>query len=150
VHCSDYHSWKKEWAKVLFDYAKCSVLHIVHLRELYSEKPFLNFDDRKLSIKKIAKELVNQELAKYISKKKERLRVYWKTLDIFAEDLYEWALDQGKLEPILIYEIRESDEEFSKLPTVEIEEIFEILVKDNKGHIIKLDDGQLAFKIKLE
>jgi hypothetical protein len=36
----DYESWKTEWAKVLFDYAKCAILHIIYLRELYSQKPF--------------------------------------------------------------------------------------------------------------
>ncbi len=146
----DYESWKTEWAKVLFDYAKCAILHILYLRELYTEKPFANFNDRKNAIHEIARELVDQELAKFLSKREEQLRIYWRTLDLFADDIYEWALDNGKLEPILIYEIRESKLEFSTLPKVDLEEIFRILSKDDRGNIIKLDDGQVAFKIKLE
>ena len=146
----DYESWKTEWAKVLFDYAKCAILHIIYLRELYTEKPFANFNDRKKAIQEIARELVDQELAKFLSKKEEQLRIYWRTLDLFADDIYEWALDNGKLEPILIYEIRESKLEFSTLPKVDLEEIFRILSKDDRANIIKLDDGQVAFKIKLE
>ena len=147
---TDYQSWKTEWAKVLFDYAKCAILHIIYLRELYTEKPFSNFDDRKKAIHKIAQELVDQELAKLLSKKEEQLRIYWRTLDLFADDIYEWAIDHGKLEPILIYEIRESKLEFSNLPKIDLEEIFRMLSKDDKGNIIKLEDGQMAFKIKLE
>lgn len=147
---TDYQSWKTEWAKVLFDYAKCAILHIIYLRELYTEKPFSNFDDRKKAIHEIAQELVDQELAKFLSKKEEQLRIYWKTLDLFADDIYEWAINNGKLEPILIYEIRESKLEFSNLPKIDLEEIFRILSKDDKGNIIKLEDGQIAFKIKLE
>ena len=147
---TDYQSWKTEWAKVLFDYAKCAILHIIYLRELYTEKPFANFDDRKKAIHEIAQELVDQELAKFLSKKEEQLRIYWKTLDFFADDIYEWAIDNGKLEPILIYEIRESKLEFSNLPKIDLEEIFRMLSKDDKGNIIKLEDGQMAFKIKLE
>ncbi len=147
---SDYESWKTEWGKVLFDYAKCAILHIIYLRELYTEKPFSNFEDRKQAIREIAQELVDQELAKFLSKKKEALRIYWKTLDVWASNLYDWAIDNGKLEPILLYEIRESKEEFSYLPKIDLEEIFRILSKDDRGNIIKLEDGQIAFKIKLE
>jgi hypothetical protein len=147
---SDYESWKTEWSKVLFDYAKCAILHIIYLRELYTEKPFSNFEDRKQAIREIAQELVDQELAKFLSKKKEVLRIYWKTLDVWASDLYDWAIDNGKLEPILLYEIRESKEEFSNLPKIDLEEIFRILSKDDRGNLIKLEDGQIAFKIKLE
>ncbi|MFX1340163.1 MAG: hypothetical protein ACFFDK_16245 [Promethearchaeota archaeon] len=147
---TDYQSWKTEWSKVLFDYAKCAILHIIYLRELYTEKPFANFEDRKQAVHEIALELVDQELAKFLSKKEDQLRIYWRTLDLFADDIYEWAIDNGKLEPILIYEIRESKLEFSSLPKVDLEEIFRILSKDDRGNIIKLEDGQIAFKVKLE
>ena len=42
----DYESWKKEWSKVLFDYARYAILHILYLRKTESEKPFSNFEDR--------------------------------------------------------------------------------------------------------
>jgi AraC-like DNA-binding protein len=147
---TDYQSWRIEWGKVLFDYAKYAVLHIVYLKQLHTEKPFSNFEDRKNAIREIALELIDQKLAKFLSKDEDKLRIYWKSLDLWAEDFYNWALDFGKLEPILIYEIRESKQEFSTLPKMDLEEIFKLLNKDDKGRIIKLNDGQIAFKIKLE
>ena len=147
---NDYKSWRTEWAKVVFDYAKCAILHILYLRQLHSEKPFKNFDDRNKAINEIAEELVEQNLAKFLNKQKDQLRVYWKTLEIWAEDIYNWALEFGKLDPILIFEIREADREFSNLPKLDLEEVFRILSKDNRGFIIKTDDDQITFKIKLE
>jgi len=150
-HPNDFESWKIEWAKVLFDYAKYAILHILYIRKLNSEKPFSKFTNRESSIKEIAEELIEQKLAKWINKKKkEKLRVYWKTLEGWAKELYNWAYDLGKLEPIMIYEIVEAKMEFSTLPKEDLEEVFKILAKGKRASVIKLDDGQLAVKIKLD
>ncbi|NVM44955.1 MAG: hypothetical protein HWN79_08555 [Candidatus Lokiarchaeota archaeon] len=146
----DYESWKQEWSKVLFDYARYAILHILYLRKTESEKPFSNFEDRKKALEEIAEELVNKEQAEWLSKSKEKLRVYWKSLDNWAEEIYEWAMEISPLEPILVFEIRESNKEFSKLPSEDIVKIFKMLEKEKRGKIIELDDGQISFKIKIE
>ena len=146
----DYESWKNEWSKVFFDYARYAILHILYLRKLEFEKPFSKFDNRNSALKEIAEELVNKEQAEWLSKSKEKLRVYWKSLDNWAEEIYDWAMEISPLEPILIFEIRESNKDFNTLPHNDIIKIFKILEKDKRGKIIKLDDGQLSFKIKIE
>jgi len=146
----DYESWKNEWSKVFFDYARYAILHILYLRKLESEEPFSKFDNRNSALKEIAEELVNKEQAKWLSKSKEKLRVYWKSLDNWAEEIYDWAMEISPLEPILIFEIRESNKDFNTLPHNDIIKIFKILEKDKRGKIIKLDDGQLSFKIKID
>ena len=35
----DYESWKKEWSKVLFDYARYAILHILYLCSIYHQYP---------------------------------------------------------------------------------------------------------------
>ncbi len=150
TNLKDYESWKSEWSKVLFDYARYAILHILYLRKLESDKPFSNFEDRNSALKILAEELVNKEQAEWLSKSKEKLRVYWKSLDNWAEDIYDWAMEISPLEPILIFEIRESNKAFNTLPNNDIIKIFKILEKDKRGQIIKLDDGQLSFKIKIE
>jgi hypothetical protein len=146
----DYESWKEEWAKVLYDYAKYSILHIIYLRQLYDKKPFSKFPNRKNAIQEIAEELIEQGLAKWLSKKKEKLRVFWKTLDLWAEEIYEWALEWGKLEPIAIYELREAKQDFSNLPKDDIKEIFLILSREGRGKYIETENGQISLRIKLE
>ncbi len=146
---NDFESWVNEWSKILFDYAKYAILHILYLRQLYTEAPFSKFENRKQAIKEISNWLVKQDLARWLSKKKEKLRVYWKTLDLMAEEIYDWAYDSGKLEPILIYEIREAKKEFNGLPKDEFEKIFEKLSEQNRAEIIKIKD-RIALKILLE
>ncbi|TXT59569.1 MAG: hypothetical protein BAJALOKI1v1_1400003 [Promethearchaeota archaeon] len=147
---NDFESWCNEWSKVLFDYAKYAILHILYLRQLYTQKPFSNFENRKKAIQEISNKLVKQDLARWLSKKKEKLRVYWKTLDLLAEEIYEWAYEIGKLEPILVYEVREARKEFNNLPKEDIEKIIELLSENKRAELIKLDDGKIAFKIILE
>ena len=146
----DFESWKNEWSKVLFDYARYAILHILFLRQLESQKPFSNFEERTEALKEIAEELVEREQAEWLSKSKEKLRVYWKSLDNWAQEIYEWAIEISPLEPILIFEIRESNKEFSNLPKEDIIKIFKMLEKDKKGVIIKAEDGQISFKIIVE
>ena len=150
IDLKDYESWKSEWSKVLFDYARYAILHILYLRKLESEKPFSNFDNRNSALKELAEELVNKEQAEWLSKSKEKLRVYWKSLDNWAEEIYDWTMEISPLEPILLFEIRESNKDFNTLPHNDIIKIFKMLEKDKRGKIIKLDDGQLSFKIKIE
>jgi hypothetical protein len=147
---SDYESWRKEWSKVLFDYAKIAVLHILYLRQLYTKKPFSKFEDRKTAVKEIAEKLVEQDLAEWLSEEKDKLRLYWKTLDLWAEEIYDWLFEKGKLEPTLIYEIREADKQFSTLPTEDIKKIFKMLQERGLGKVIEVDEGKLALKIELE
>jgi len=59
-------------------------------------------------------------------------------------------MEISPLEPILIFEIRESNKAFSKLPSDDIIKIFKMLEKDKRGTIIRLDDDQVSFKIKIE
>jgi hypothetical protein len=120
------------------------------LRQLYDKKPFSKFPNRKNAIQEIAEELIEQGLAKWLSKKKEKLRVFWKTLDLWAEEIYEWALEWGKLEPIAIYELREAKQDFSNLPKDDIKEIFLILSREGRGKYIETENGQISLRIKLE
>ncbi|MBY9019040.1 MAG: hypothetical protein KGD66_09450 [Candidatus Lokiarchaeota archaeon] len=150
TNTKDYESWKTEWLKVLFDYARYAILHILYIRKMHTVKPFANFEDRDTAIRELAESLVDKKQAEWLSKNKEKLRVYWKSLDNWAEDIYEWAIEISPLEPILIFEIRESNQEFSNLPREDIEKIFKMLEKDRRGKIIELEDGQMSFKIKVE
>ena len=147
----DFESWKKEGAKVLFDYAKYAILHILYIRKLITQKPFSKFTSREKAIKEIAEELIEQNLARWINKKKKsQLRVFWKTLDVWAEDIYDWAYEIGKMEPIMMFEIREAKQDFSSLPKEDLEEIFRILEKEDRATLLKLDDGKVALQIKPE
>ena len=71
---ADYTSWKIEWAKVLFDYARFAILHTIYIRELNSQKPFTDFTNREQYILEIVDELIAQKQAKWFSKKKRKTK----------------------------------------------------------------------------
>ena len=77
--------------------------------------------------------------------KKEKLRVYWKSLDEWASTIHEWAYSSVKTEPLFVYDLKEVNELFSDLPEDEFPEIFKILQKQKKGRVIKTSDRKMAF-----
>jgi hypothetical protein len=150
-NAKDYESWIDEWSKIIYDYARLSVLHILYLRKLNAEKPFSKLENRDGAIAAIAQKLVEQNVGVWLNKKtKEAIRVYWKTLDEWADEIFEWAKNSNKYDPILTFEIRESGEMFAELPKRDLTRIFKQLEKEEKGEIIKTDKGEITFKISLD
>jgi hypothetical protein len=78
------------------------------------------------------------------------LRIYWKSLEEWSGLLADWARDTGKTEPIILAEIRESEQEFKDLPEEDLKKIFKILEKQKKAQIIPLETGEWSVKIKSE
>ena len=150
-NAKDYESWINEWSKIIYDYARLSVLHILYLRKLNAEKPFSKLENRDGAIAAIAQKLVEQNIGVWLNKKtKEAIRVYWKTLEEWADEIFEWAKNTNKYEPILTFEIRESGEMFAELPKRDLTRIFKQLEKEDKGEVIKTDTGEITFKISLD
>lgn len=149
-NAKDYQSWLIEWSQVIYDYARISILHVLYIRKLNAEKPFSKLRNRDGAIAAIAQKLVDQNIGVWLNKKKkEAVRIYWKTLDEWAEEILDWAQENGKLEPILTFEIRESGELFAELPKRDLTRIFKKLEKEGKGEVIKTDEGDITFKINL-
>ena len=150
-NAKDYESWIDEWSKIIYDYARLSVLHVLYLRKLNAEKPFSKLENRDGAIAAIAQKLVEQNIGVWLNKKtKEAIRVYWKTLDEWADEIFDWAKKTNKYDPILTFEIRESGEMFAELPKRDLTRIFKQLEKEDKGEIIKTDTGEITFKISLD
>ncbi len=143
----DFESWLDDWSKVLFDYAQIAAKHIIYTKELLSDKPWSDFKDRTIVIQELADGLIRQKVAEFLDKKKERLRIYWKSLEAWADLIVKWAVDIAFLEPIFIEDIREANQEFSTLPEDDINKIFNIIAKQGKADKVKIDD-KFAIKIK--
>ena len=76
----DFESWQEEWSQVLLDYARVAVMHIVYPKNLLTEPPFNKFQDRTKSVETLSTTLVEKKIAAWLDKKREILRVYWKSL----------------------------------------------------------------------
>ncbi|MFX0097541.1 MAG: hypothetical protein ACFE7E_07260 [Candidatus Hodarchaeota archaeon] len=143
-------SWRSEWADFLFQWSRAKILHIVTLVLLMGEHPFDKLSPKVDALREIMKTLVEKDLAKFLDDKETRLRIYWRTLNEWAEIIYNWALNTGRMD-ITVFDIINDKKEkwgFHTLPAKEIRLIFGIMVgrglarwmDEKRGHIeIKVD-----------
>ncbi len=153
----DFVSWKQEWGQVLLDYAKINKEHIVYLNMLLTKRPFNKFNDRKKAVNLIADDLVEKKLAEWMEKgfmnklmgKRERLRVYWRSLEDWADVILQWARENAILDLVMIMDIRNADQDFASLPDEDLREIFSRIDSLNRGEMVELEDGEFGIKFKL-
>lgn len=145
---NDFKEWLEEWSKIMFDFAKIEKKHVIYVQELLNRKPFQTLRTGKEAIIEIGDCLAKKKLAIWVVKK-EKLRVYWKSLDEWAGMIYDWAYKNAKTEPLFVYDLKEEHESFSDLPEDEFPEIFKILEKQKKGKMVKSSDKKLAFLFDL-
>lgn len=147
----DFESWREEWSQVLLDYARIGTLHMIFPKRLLTEKPFNKFIDRKKSVLELCEALVEKDLAKWVGnkKKKDELRVYWKSLEEWTSIIEQWAYNNAIFDVIMVPDIRKSKQEFALLPVEDLKVIFRKLEKMNKATMIELEDSQFGIKFKL-
>ncbi len=153
----DFGSWKKEWGKVMLDYAKINQQHVLYMKMLLTRRPFSKFNDRKKAIKHISDELVENDMAKWIDRsffdklfgKYEKLRVYWRSIEDWVNTMLQWAKDNAMLDLVMIMDVRNSDTKFSNLPEEDLREAFKKIEDMNRGQMVELEDGKFGIKFKL-
>ena len=148
----DFASWQEEWSQVLLDYAHVGLFHILYPRRMLTEKPFSKFTDRKKAIEILAQVLVEKDLAKWTGdkpKKKEALRVYWKTIEEWVDIIENWAQTNALLDVVMLPDIRNAETEFANLPEDDLRRIFKKIQKNNKGTMVELDNNQFGIKFNL-
>ncbi|UYP45180.1 hypothetical protein NEF87_001465 [Candidatus Lokiarchaeum ossiferum] len=148
----DFESWREEWSQVLLDYAHVGLIHIIYPKRLLTEKPFNKFIDRKKAISILAEALIDKDLAKWVGdkpKKKEELRVYWKSIEEWTTLIEDWAKNNAIFDMVMVPDIRNSETEFSNLPEEDLKIIFGKIEQNHKGTVVELDDNQFGIKFKI-
>lgn len=143
-------SWCADWSNFIMDYARINILHIIHIEEESAKYPFNNkVIDKRLDrkqMKTIGDYIVAQELGVWWDRKKIRLRLYWRTLDEWADIIYEWAIKTGRIATsdrvMTIYDITQTDQPWSTIPRDDLVRIFEIMKE--KGYIEWADKKKKA------
>ncbi len=135
-HPDLHQSWLEEWGSFLLKWAEATRTHVVSIPHLISEFPFNNpIIKAKLlepEIREICEHLIYKNLAKWYDKTKRRLRIYWKTLEEFAEDLYDWAFLRGESFATLM-DLVQAGQPWSNLPPKELQQLMEFLVKERRA-----------------
>ncbi|TFF86541.1 MAG: hypothetical protein EU551_01145 [Promethearchaeota archaeon] len=151
----NFESWKNDWSKFTIDWARVFILHILDMYEIAKEKPYISLNDRERAIDIIFKELVEMKrgktkIAKWTDKDKNKIRLYWRSLDEWANIFYNWAFEGGG-DIFTLIDLRNLEEEipgFGTLPEDDLREIIDILVKQKKARWIdkKLIRVKILFK----
>ncbi|HUT82465.1 MAG TPA: hypothetical protein VMZ29_14785 [Candidatus Bathyarchaeia archaeon] len=143
-------SWCSDWSNFLMEYARINIMHIIHIEEERAKFPFNNkqakkkLDREQLEI--IGDYIVAQEMGIWWDKKKIRLRLYWRTLDEWADIIYEWSIKTGRAagaeRVMTLLDIQQANQPWSTIPQEDLNRIFEIM--KNKGYIEWADKKKSA------
>ncbi|MHA1428279.1 MAG: hypothetical protein ACTSQI_20025 [Candidatus Helarchaeota archaeon] len=130
--------WCQEWANFLIDYAKAFLIHVVDIVNLVTEPPFTEFkQNRESYLKKIFDYLATRTtLAEWSNTEKTRLRIYWRSLEEWSEQLFDFMYLIGT-EVATLFDIKTYGEEiaegFATLPARDIIKIIDILVRNKQA-----------------
>ena len=140
--------WLLTWGEFLLDFSRVLKIHIIDLQEISLVYPFQNtILNKKLTIPQIISicdHLVELEKAKWWDSEKTRLRVYWKTLKAFADDLYAFSYDNG-YDMVTVYDIVKMKQAWSSLPPSDIQILMKLLVENNRASWADSDRKTIEF-----
>ena len=128
--------WLITWADFLLAFGRVLNLHIIDIHEASLVYPFTNpILKKKLSppqMEAISEYLIEQERAMWWDTQKTRLRLYWKTLNSFVEEIFEYAFQNG-YEMVTAYDMVKMNQSWSSLPSKDISTIMKLLVELKKA-----------------
>ena len=126
--------WLITWGDFLLAFARILNLHILDLHEVSLVYPFTNpLLKKKLSppqMEEISEHLIEQERAIWWDEQKTRLRLYWKTLNSFVEEIFEYSFQNGH-EMVTLYDMVKMKQSWSSLPSKDLATIMKLLVETN-------------------
>jgi hypothetical protein len=128
--------WLTTWGEFIIDFARVLNFHILDLQEVALVYPFHNsLLHKKLTLPqltKISEYLIEIEKAKWWDDERTRLRIYWKTLKSFADDLFDYAFQFG-YDMVTTFDIVKMKQSWSTLPPSDIRMLMKLLVESKRA-----------------
>lgn len=131
-------SWVDAWSNLILDYCRLLVKHVLSIPELQTVEPFHNSTaSKKLSqdqLITIFNSMESKGLSKWLDDNKIRVHIYYRTLEEWAEQMFDHLMNTGKAAEILtFFELEQMGQEWSSLPRESLIEVIEILISKNKA-----------------
>jgi ESCRT-II complex subunit VPS25 len=141
VHDGQLSKWLEDWKDLILDYCRTLVKHVLSVSELQTVKPFANSDiNKKLSQEQLIKifDIMQEKgLARWLDDNKIRVHVYYKTIEEWAELMYNYLMKTGKAAEILtLFELQHMKQEWSSLPLESIRELISVLINRNQAKYV--------------
>ncbi len=126
---ADLSLWAEEWGDYLLQWAETRSVHVISVASFITEPPFKDMRSKVDAFRIISEGLIEKQVAEWVDKNERQLRVYWKPLEDWADDIYAWCLDTGKLRlDVKSIVIQESQQAFSHLPEEDLYKVLAIMV----------------------
>jgi len=119
-------SWYVDWCDLILKWCQFNVVHIMGLTDFKATEPFDRLPEKES--RELLQYIVDRGLGKWIDKDRTAARIMWRSLDEWANDIYEWAYDNG-VEMLDIFAIKSAKENFASLPVSDMKDAMEILTK---------------------
>ncbi|MHA2238715.1 MAG: hypothetical protein ACXAB2_10165 [Candidatus Hodarchaeales archaeon] len=140
--------WLLTWGDFILAFSRVLNLHILDIQEASLVYPFQNgLLKKKLSLpqlKAISEYLIEQNKAIWWDSEETRLRIYWRTLKSFAEELFEYSFQNGH-EMVTSYDLIKMNQPWSTLPAKDLYLIMKIMVKAKKASWADTDRKTIEF-----
>lgn len=140
--------WAEEWGDFLLEWAQVNSTHVFSLTIFLKEMPFKDISGKVDAFRLIGESLISKKVADWLDRGRRQLRVYWKPLEDWADEVYDWALKTGTtLLDLKTLIIQEADEDFAKLPERDIGILLTLIVE--RGLAIWIDKKKYAIRIEI-
>lgn len=140
--------WAEEWGDFLLQWTESKKVHVMSVATFIRDPPFNEMLGKVDAFRLIGNSLEEKEVAKWLDRKKRQLRVYWRPLEEWADIVYQWALETGKLSlDVKSIVIQEGKESFSTLPENDILMVLSIMVDKGFARWVKKKKGAIAIEI---
>ena len=140
--------WAEEWGDFLLEWTEFEKIHVLSVSSFISKPPFKDILGKVKAFRSIGNSLVGKEVAAWLGRNREQLRVYWRPLEEWADLVYRWALDSGILRlDVKSLVIQEAEQDFSKLPEEDIHRIMALLVERGFAEWIDKKAGAIVVKV---
>lgn len=140
--------WAEEWGDFLLEWTEFEKIHVLSVSAFISRPPFKDILGKVKAFRSIGNSLVGKDVAAWLGRNREQLRVYWRPLGEWADLVYRWALDTGILRlDVKSLVIQKAEQDFSRLPEEDIHRIMALLVERGFAEWVDKKAGAIIVKV---
>ena len=140
--------WAEEWGDFLLEWTEFEKIHVLSVSAFISRPPFKDILGKVKAFRSIGNSLVGKDVAAWLDRNREQLRVYWRPLGEWADLVYRWALDTGILRlDVKSLVIQKAEQDFSRLPEEDIHRIMALLVERGFAEWVDKKAGAVVVKV---
>lgn len=133
----NYKKWVEEWLSIILKVAENENIHLINKMDLKLKQPLDKLDDK--SYDSLIKEILETSYISYWGN--GNLRIYWKSLNGWADSLVKKANDMDKSLIYGLEGITEIDETMWRIPKSDIQRILDILVDQRRARWVEKENN---------